>query len=616
MSRLTINSNIASLNAQRNFTTATKKLSESYTRLSSGLRINRAVDDAAGLSISESLKADTRLFNQGVRNLNDGVSVLSIADGALNELSNITIRLRELATQSANGTLGNKQRLALDQEAQSLSKEYNRIARTTEFNGRKLFDGDFGDLSLAAGGGKNTLIESGLGGGIGDGTFQERNSYVTGNNASSISVFDFNRDSYDDIVTTNLSGSISVLLGNADGSFGTEQQYSAGVNPIRSAVNDFNSDGIVDILVTDYAGGFSVLIGNSNGTFKNRISYAQSFPLVSIDLVDLNNDGKLDLVSDGGNEINLFFGNSDGSFTARTSINSGPFSSLGGVKDLNSDGILDLISINGASSTIGVWFGNTNSTFKASITFGVGSISYGLSINDFNNDGVFDIASADHGSNTISVILGNRNGSFNQRSIYATGLAVTSISAADFNGDGIIDLFSSERDSNSVSIFLGNVDGSFKSRTSLATGTSPTFVNYADVNDDGVLDISSTDQNSGTFSVFIGNIRDGIGALQSFSLKTKFESQEAMSYLEDALNRITKQRGHIGAFQSRVETATNNLQQASLAYSEANSRITDADIAEESSKLTANQIIQQAAASVLGQANLQPQLVLGLLRGI
>jgi flagellin len=89
-----------------------------------------------------------------------------------------------------------------------------------------------------------------------------------------------------------------------------------------------------------------------------------------------------------------------------------------------------------------------------------------------------------------------------------------------------------------------------------------------------------------------------------------------MSYLRKTLERLGQQRGHIGAFQSRVETATNNLQQASLAYSEANSRITDADIAEESSKLTSNQIIQQAAASVLGQANLQPRLVLQLLEGL
>jgi len=215
MSRLTINSNIASLNAQRNFATATKKLSESYTRLSSGLRINRAVDDAAGLSISESLKADTRLFNQGIRNLNDGASLLNIAESALGELSNITIRLRELATQSANGTLGKNQRQALDKEAQALSKEYNRIARTTEFNGRKLFDGDFGELSLVAGGGRATMIEDGLGGGIGDGTFLANVTYSDHPLGDRLSdVADFNGDGIDDVVTSNYgTGYASLSVG-------------------------------------------------------------------------------------------------------------------------------------------------------------------------------------------------------------------------------------------------------------------------------------------------------------------------------------------------------------------------------------------------------------------
>ena len=121
VSRLTINSNIPALNAQRSLGNATRQLGESFTRLSSGLRINKSSDDAAGLAISESLKSDTRLFNQGVRNLNDGLSLLNVADGALNELTNIVTRLSELAEQSSNGTFSNKQRLALDKEAQSVS---------------------------------------------------------------------------------------------------------------------------------------------------------------------------------------------------------------------------------------------------------------------------------------------------------------------------------------------------------------------------------------------------------------------------------------------------------------------------------------------------------------
>ena len=117
MSSITINSNIASLNAQRRFAKSSQSLQDSFTRLSSGLRINRSSDDAAGLAIAESLNVDSRVFAQGIRNLNDGISLLNVAEAATGEISNILFRLRELATQSANGTLSKEQRGALDENS-------------------------------------------------------------------------------------------------------------------------------------------------------------------------------------------------------------------------------------------------------------------------------------------------------------------------------------------------------------------------------------------------------------------------------------------------------------------------------------------------------------------
>ena len=125
-SSITINSNLA-LNAQRRLGQSTQSVQQSFTRLSSGLRINKASDDAAGLAISESLNVDARVYTQGIRNLNDGISLTNIAEGAMQELTNITIRQRELATQSANGTLSLQQRQALNQEANALVDEFNRI---------------------------------------------------------------------------------------------------------------------------------------------------------------------------------------------------------------------------------------------------------------------------------------------------------------------------------------------------------------------------------------------------------------------------------------------------------------------------------------------------------
>ena len=138
---LVINTNFASLNAQRSLTKNNEALTQSIQRLSSGLRINSAKDDAAGLAISEKLRAHVRSISQAVRNSQDGMSLTQVAEGAMGEVSNILIRMRELAQQSANGSLGDTERAKLDQEYQSLTSEINRIADTTEFNGTKLLNG-------------------------------------------------------------------------------------------------------------------------------------------------------------------------------------------------------------------------------------------------------------------------------------------------------------------------------------------------------------------------------------------------------------------------------------------------------------------------------------------
>lgn len=138
---ITLGSNIASLKAQRSLGITTGSLSRVYEKLSSGQRINRASDDAAGLAIADSLKADQRVATVAIRNANDGISTIAIADSALGEIGNVLGRLAELAEQSANGVFSQQQRSALAQEFVALASEIERIAVTTEFNGVKLLSG-------------------------------------------------------------------------------------------------------------------------------------------------------------------------------------------------------------------------------------------------------------------------------------------------------------------------------------------------------------------------------------------------------------------------------------------------------------------------------------------
>ncbi|NMF99667.1 flagellin [Aromatoleum toluolicum] len=148
---MTINTNVASLNAQRNLTTSQSSLASSLQRLSSGLRINSAKDDAAGLAISERMSAQVRGLNQAARNANDGISLAQTAEGALGEIGNNLQRIRELAVQASNGTNSQEDRDALNAEVTQLKAEIQRVAEQTSFNGTKLIDGSFSGVSFQVG---------------------------------------------------------------------------------------------------------------------------------------------------------------------------------------------------------------------------------------------------------------------------------------------------------------------------------------------------------------------------------------------------------------------------------------------------------------------------------
>ena len=151
--------NIPSLNAQRILGINNGRLAQSVERISSGIRINRGSDDAAGLAISEGLRSDIRALRQAVRNANDGVSLINVTEGALNEQSSILIRLRELASQAATGTVGSTERQTIQLEFSALRNELDRIAQTTEFNGQKLIEGSLASSLTST---SHILIQVGL----------------------------------------------------------------------------------------------------------------------------------------------------------------------------------------------------------------------------------------------------------------------------------------------------------------------------------------------------------------------------------------------------------------------------------------------------------------------
>ena len=158
MATNSIFNNTLSNTAQKFLDINTRRVGQSIERISSGIRVNRAADDVAGLAISEALRSDIRVLRQGVRNLNDGISLINVVEGALNEQSGAVIRLKELATQGSSETLGASERQTLNLEIASLAAEIDRIAATTEFNGRTLLDGSLAQSVQAS---EQTFIQIG-----------------------------------------------------------------------------------------------------------------------------------------------------------------------------------------------------------------------------------------------------------------------------------------------------------------------------------------------------------------------------------------------------------------------------------------------------------------------
>lgn len=627
---ITLGANIAALRSQRQLASADAALGTVFERLASGQRINRASDDAAGLAISESLKTDQRVYTQGVRNLNDGVSLLNIADGALSELSNIVIRLQELAEQSANGTFSNQQREALDTEAQELKAEFFRISRSAEFNGQQLFDGSLENgVRLQAGYGIDGSIFSSLGGELGDGTFTQGVSVGTGNGTVDVAIGDLNGDGNLDIVSANrISDDVTVSLGNGDGSFQGSVTFAAATNAYSVELGDVNGDGILDIVSMGIGNSTAVLLGQGDGSFSSAQTFSIGGTLTfEMSIGDLNGDGNLDIITANyfSQTLSFAFGNGDGTFSGTQSLalTSGPGSLV--VGDINGDGALDIAAAAYSGSTnLAIFLGNGDGTFQTRIDQFLGSQSLALSLGDLNGDGIADIVNTNYSLNGVNVLLGNGDGTFSSQTSFGAGSGTSDVELGDVNGDGILDIitanggfgYTSSVGSDDISVLLGRGDGTFEASQTFQSpaGAFNLEISLGDFNNDGVLDIANGSRDGDNVGILLGDTREGVAPILDFSLKTQADALQALAPLERKLNSLSEQRGTIGAFQSRLESALATLGATTQNYAAAASRIRDIDIAFETSQLTRLNILQRAASAILGQANQQPALAIQLLQ--
>ena len=395
---LVVNTNVSSLNAQRNLVGTNRSLTRSIQRLSSGLRINSAKDDAAGLAISDRMTSQIRGLNQAIRNANDGISLAQTAEGALQESTNILQRMRELAVQSANDTNSASDRASLQDEVNQLQSEMDRIRNTTEFNGRKLLNGDAQDMKFHVGARANQTITFSI---RAAGAQDLGNNTVSGTNQSQNQGTGQATSAADSITAgQNTVAAQTVTISGSKGSETTEIAQYATAETIASQINDISGSTGVSATATN-----EVTLGSlqSSGTVSMTLGSGGTTATISAAVTTSDLTNLADEINKVAGQTGITAEVSSGTITLTQAegkdINIEDFTNSAGgtIAVTGAGGDAESLTSGGHDSTIvaGTVTLSSNTAFTASSNI------------DADNGSIFNNASADEvNSSTASYVTG------------------------------------------------------------------------------------------------------------------------------------------------------------------------------------------------------------------
>lgn len=601
-------STIGSQQVRRALEESSRLFQQSMARLSSGQRINRASDDAAGLAVSLGLDASSRVYTRGITNLNDGISLLNIAEGGLSQLSTIGERLKELASEAANGTYSRTQRLALDTEATALVNEFNRTLSETNFNGLNVLRPNFGSLNIQAGFGSSGSLQFNLGQGLsrtgGDGTL--RNSGANGAptafggaNINGGLLGDFNGDGKTDGVSLQSANSnLAFSAGNGDGTFNGGYVNTTIDNTLTVATSgDFDGDGDLDLALGGSGSGFRIAFNNGSGSFTLGATQHLVSGITALAALDVDGDSRLDLVTFGTAGASYFRNSGSGTFSYGATISSVTNVSAVTVADFNGDGRVDIAAASATNNRVTTLLG-TGGGLSAVVT-SLSNAPASIVAGDFNLDGLADIATV---GTSVNVLLSNGDGTYAAPATY-TGTG--NIAAADFNSDGVLDLVTSGQ------IRFGYRDGTFGGTQGISAIGGVGFATHTLA--DGTTQLINFNQTSGANKGYLMNTTN-LTSIQNFSLATQDYARAAFTVIDNALSRVSKELSLIGGQQSRFQSALGTLAATRDNFTAASNRIKDADIANEAANATRQNILVRIGAALLAQTNQNSQIALDLLR--
>lgn len=571
-----INTNVMSLNAQRNLNASGSRLATALQRLSSGMRINSAKDDAAGLAISNRMTAQINGLNQAARNANDGVSLAQTAEGDLGAITKGLQRIRELAVQSANATNSASDRQALQQEVSQLIAEMDRTAAASSFNGVQLLDGTFTSQQFQVGANAGQVIDV---------------SSIASARTADIGQSDTASFTAGTAVTAALSAGDLTINGVDVGAVAGDASL------IAAAI------GATSPSVTATATNVQTI--NSVGTV------ASATPAAVAEVYTATNDvpASLDFSGAGQAQLVIAVDGVDNTINLTTDLSAG----TDFIDAINAGLTGATASIVGSKLTI------THDTAGASSTIAVTSFDGdldggGATVTDFLTGSVTtngaDAVAVDYtltvDGSAVDLSAASADNSITAAEITAALNGLTGYSATETGGNITL----TKADGSNAVIAESGAD----SNADLAGTYRGTVNNISSQGEALVIGgntVASAGLTAGT-TALSGTL--GGTTIANTDISTVNGANAAILSVDAALDTINSSRAQLGAIQSRFESVVSALQTTAENLTAARSRIQDADFAAETAALTKDQILQQAGISILSQANAQPQLVLSLLQ--
>ncbi|AQT59451.1 flagellar biosynthesis protein FliC [Cellvibrio mixtus] len=592
---LIINTNVASLNSQRQLMNSGNALDKATERLSSGQRINSAKDDAAGLAISNRMTSQIRGLDQAIRNANDGVSLVQTAEGALQEVTNMLQRIRELSIQSANGIYNDADRKTLDAEVQQLKKEMDRISETTSFNGQKLLDGTLGKTFLQVGSQANETMD--------------------------VSIGSFS--------TTSMGGTSGDIVGESVTGVGTSHATEiASLNALLAG--DLLVNGTAIKPITPAADTLNEALASINSDLKGKGAEVVSLVQVAADTagsgVLRSPSETLTLELRDGNGLTQTYTitgtNSMKELVAKINSETAIEATLGdnGKLVLTAPGassltITETVPATTASPT-GLTTGHHNfalvfndtSAEKQGVTIQAGTTPVTAAIAGRISDLGIDVQDANGNLLGSAVDIAGPPGILQEGDLLINGIAIGKITlqpavpTAAGTAAEAIRVINLSSDKTGVVAFANGTDG-IALRSANGEEISIKYGDTAVAAD--VLAVTGFKERNAT---------EGVGSVASIKIDTYEGAQRAIGIVDKALEQVNATRADLGAVNNRLDHTMANLANVSEKTSASRSRITDADFAAETAALSRAQVLQQAASAMLAQANARPEQVLSLLR--